>query len=116
MTVTSTSTTLLEYEILDLPEGCEYPVSMAVDEVYGRVYVGCLSSPARIVMVRVSDFTVAKVVTLEEGEDFPYAMTIDILDGFLYVGTYTDPARVVKLGLARPLDDDFTRLDAIILE
>lgn len=115
MSSTSTTTSMLEYEVLELPDGCEYPISMAVDETYGHVYVGCLTSPGRILLIRSADFTVVKVVTLQEGEDFPYAMCIDTFEGFLYVGTYTDPAKVVKLGLAQPLYTDFIRLDAITL-
>lgn len=106
---------MLEYEILELPDGCEYPISMAVDETYGHIYVGCLTSPARILLIRSADFTCVKVVTLQEGEDFPYAMCIDTFEGFLYIGTYTDPAKVVKLGLAQPLYTDFARIGVLNL-
>lgn len=88
---------------------------MAVDEAYGFLYVGTLTSPGRVLCIRMSDFTLRKIVILTEGEDFLYAMTIDIIEGFLYVGTYTDPAKVVKLGLARPLLSQFTKLDVITL-
>lgn len=115
-TITSTTTTLFQYEVLELPYGCEYPVSMAVDEAYGFVYVGTLTSPGKVLCIRTSDFTVAKVVILTEGEDFLYAMTIDLIEGFLYVGTYTDPAKVVKLGLARPSLDQFTKIATITLD
>jgi hypothetical protein len=88
---------------------------MAADEAYGFVYVGTLTSPGKVLCIRTSDFSVAKVVTLTEGEDFLYAMTIDLTQGFLYVGTYTDPAKVVKLGLARPLLSQFTKISTITL-
>jgi hypothetical protein len=88
---------------------------MAVDEAYGFVYVGTLTSPGRVLCIRTSDFTVPKVIVLDEGEDFLYAMTIDLVQGFLYVGTYTDPAKVVKLGLARPSLSQFTKISTITL-
>jgi len=82
---------------------------------HGYLYIGTLTSPGRIVAIRLSDFTVVKTLILTAGEDFLYGMAIDVEAGFLYVSTYAAPPEIIKIGLIITSLDQFTKLDKISL-
>lgn len=89
----------------------QYYDMAAVDSAGGYLYIGTKNSPAKIVKIRLSDFTRVGTLTLASGEkDLSPAVVMDSAAGFMYVGTRTTPGRVVKIQLS-----DFTRVGAITL-
>jgi hypothetical protein len=82
-----------------------------VDSAAGFLYIGTKNAPAKIVKIRLSDFTRVGTLTLGSGEnDLSPAAVLDSAGGFLYAGTRTSPAKIVKINLA-----DFTRVGALTL-
>lgn len=83
----------------------------AVDSAAGFLYVGSKNAPAKIVKIRLSDYTRVGTLTLASGEnDLSPSVVVDSANGFLYAGTRTSPAKVVKIRLS-----DFTEVGAIAL-
>jgi len=107
---------LEEIKYLTLPWGCDNPVSAAIDMTHGYLYIGTLTSPGRVVAIRLSNFTVAKTLILAVGEDFLYGMAIDVSRGYLYASTYTAPPKIVKMGIVKTSLDEFTKIDVLTLE
>lgn len=100
---------LSRYDVLRGNAG-EYDFdSAAIDTANGYGYFGAaISSPSRIVKVRLSDFTRVGAITMNSGEDMPGASFID--GGYLYVAMRTTPGKVVKIRLS-----DFSRVGALTL-
>lgn len=83
----------------------------AVDSANGFLYIGSKNAPAKIVKIRLSDYTRVGTLTLASGEnDLSPSVVVDSANGFLYAGTRTTPAKVVKIRLS-----DFTEVGAITL-
>ena len=72
------------------------------------LYVGLGTSPAKIVKIDLSDFTIVSTLTLNSGENICNCL---ISDGtYLYAGLGTSPAKIVKIDLS-----DFTRVSSLTL-
>ncbi len=95
---------------LTLASGENTAGQIVLAPVSGYAYVCCITSPARIVKVRMSDLSRVGVLTLETGENSVQAAVIDEAEEYLYAFTYTSPAKVVKIRLS-----DFTRVSALDL-
>lgn len=76
----------------------------------GFVYFVGKTTPARIVKIRLLDFTVAGELTLNPGEDHIGTGVIDPLTGNAYFGTNTTSGTLVKVKLS-----DMTRVGALPL-
>ena len=97
---------------LTLGLGEPFVTSAVIDPAGGFAYfaTGAGPAPARIVKVRLSDFTSVAALTLNSGEVDLRAAVIDPAAGYAYFGSWTRPARIVKVRLS-----DFTRFDALTL-
>jgi hypothetical protein len=98
---------------LNPSEGCLR--SAVIDSDTGNAYFGTAcensaSRPAKVIKVKLSDFTRVGALTLYAGEDDLRSAVIDTTSGFAYFGTYTSPGKVVKVRLS-----DFTRVGAVTL-
>lgn len=80
----------------------------SIDSSGSYAYFGLGTDPAKIVKVKLSDFTKEAVLTLNSGESGVQSMSISTDDAYLYVGTTASPIDIVKVRLS-----DFTRQGAI---
>jgi hypothetical protein len=62
------------------------------------LYVGLVTSPAKIVKIQLSDLTKVTTLTLDTGEDSCVALWSD--GTYLYAGLYLSPSKIVKIDLA----------------
>jgi len=83
---------------LALPTGDNNTRSMVADITHGYVYVGTNTSPAKIVKIRTSDFSVVDTLTLDVNGVMSAA--IDTTNSFAYFGNNASPAQVVKVDLS----------------
>jgi hypothetical protein len=98
--------------VLDPEDGNAAYVGAAIDEENNFAYFTTNSSPAKIVKVDLSDFSVDSILTLNSGENSIWSTPIiDTANDVMYVGIYASPARIVKINLA-----DFTRTSAVTLD
>jgi hypothetical protein len=82
-----------------------------IDAGNGFAYFGTLTTPGRIVKVRLSDFTEVGTLTLNPDEYSLYTAVIDVGNGFAYFGTLSFPGKVVKVRLS-----DFTEVATLTLD
>jgi len=85
--------------------------SAVFDSVNGFAYFGTFTSPAVIVKLRLSDFTIVATLVLEEGDNSIRSAVIDLTNGFAYFGTATNPGTVIKIQLS-----DFTKVSKLTLD
>jgi hypothetical protein len=87
-----------------------YPASAVIDPAGGYAYFGTVTSPGRVVKVRLSDLTRVDALTLSWSESDLTSAVIDLAGGHAYFGANTDPGRVVQVRLS-----DFTHVGTLEL-
>ncbi|MBU1915865.1 hypothetical protein KKC47_01920, partial [Patescibacteria group bacterium] len=78
--------------------------AVAYDNVNGFAYYATDTAPAKVIKVRLSDFSRVDSITLESEENYAIRGEIDTTNGFAYFTLNTVPGKVVKIDLS-----DFTR-------
>jgi hypothetical protein len=81
-----------------------------IDPAGGFAYFGTGDTPAKVIKVRLSDFSEVGRLTLNAGENYPNAATIDTSAGFAYFVTDTVPG-IIKIRLS-----DLTRVATLNLK
>ena len=61
------------------------------------LFVGCLSSPGRVVKINVADFRRVDAITLASGENIVVALAVS--GNFLYAGCLLSPGKVVRIAI-----------------
>jgi hypothetical protein len=97
--VGSTSTTSRS-SVATFASGENFATASVLDEPRGYAYYSTNTSPAKVVKVRLSDFTEVAAITFPAGENFnDQAAVIDQPNGYAYFGTSTAPGKVVKVDI-----------------
>ena len=91
----------LESVVLNTGENLIYCAVM--DEANGYAYFGTLTSPGRVVKMKINENGGAPIrvgaLTVNSGENEFLSAAIDTVNGYAYFGTYTSPGRIVKVRL-----------------
>jgi len=101
-----------EVGVLALDPGEDEPLSAVIDTANGYAYFGAIrvppAGPAKVVKIRLSDFSRVAAVALGSGENDLRSAVIDAAGSYAYFGTNgVNPGRVVKIRLL-----DMTRVSA----
>jgi hypothetical protein len=73
---------------LALDRGVRYVSSAVIDPMHGFAYFGTGEMPARIVKIRLSDFSLVDALTLDTDVDEASSAVIDSSTGFAYARAY----------------------------
>ncbi len=74
--------------------------SAVIDGASGYAYFGTNTSPAYVLKVRLSDFSLVGALNLDTGENVLSTAVIDTINGYAYFGTNTAPGIIVKVQLS----------------
>lgn len=90
-----------EVAVLDTP-GFTVFRSAVIDSASGYAYFGDEITPANVVKVRLSDFTIADSITFPGGEDNAVCAVIDAANAFIYFGVVGNVVKLLDTDLVPP--------------